>query len=1031
LRTNKNRTKISFAAFPAWVALALAGALIAAPAGQTQAAAGPPPAGPLPPVFLPAAPPPSVLRAVGLAQPVGAQVRLSWRVVRQARAYDVYRDGALLTRTAFPRDTDYAVAGGETHTYAVASVSGGREGGRSATATASVPLGGGQVVYADGFQNDWQCWGWAGMSFGAANPAPSVPAPSGHVIRVTAGPWEALYLHHAALRAATYAALSFQAHGGPAGGQRLMVSALRSGIPQAPVALAPLPAGAWGAQTVTLQSLGVAGADDVDGFWIQDATGTAQTPFSVDGIALTPAVVPAAPQGLTATPAWAAHCPQCGMPMPHILLAWSAVPGAASYAVSRDGAKAAAVTGTAWTDMAVTSGHSYTYTVTALDAAGQGAPSAPATAVAPALPAPLTAPVNLRVRGIWGASVTDALAWTPTPGAASYTVYQSDVPIAQGLTASAFTVPAGVIWQGGLFTVTATDAQGAESLPSAPVGYRDAQDPAAPPAWAQGTPDTPDALVAAPDWNAGRPRVVLSWHGRRSANSYSVYRDGAKVASDVWRAYYIDTDVKPGTVHTYAVAGDNTDCPSVIEGALSEPASATALTAAPAASGVKVQITRVVANDDSVVVFFAPVPGATDYRIHLSGDPSKVKYAGVITQEARAGLVPRTPVAIEWNGIDPARGADLVVEAVDKLGPFQRMDGSTDDGTASGMAGMTGVMTGEAINGQGDPSDVPVVLASSDSFHVDCKPAVLAGAQAFFDNFRSSRPFVRLPTPAPLDGGQYYGDARDYAAYTNDKWEVRQYGADLTNSKFFVMGGHFMDTTYDGGGPGSPNGPHNNDASLVMLPRATADLSGGKVLHVTFEVDAHFDSRRWCELMIGEAGDTLIDSAKFDDFGRRPTVSGSLLRWQIGAESHKLQLFAGDGSAPGVDLMQCVTGDDNAAVSRVMWDHVGPFANGTTQDLDKRHRFDLYLSKTHYRIQETTPDGLYNVVRERDFPQGVSLPFDKCQVYFLHQVYHTFNDRSELMEWYPYDSFWYDQRPFSDERHWDNLGFSVLNAFPS
>jgi len=1004
---------MNFTPLPAWAALALAGSLYAAPAGQAQAAAAPPA--------------PAVMRALGRVRPVGAQISLFWSPVPQAGAYDVYRDGAFLFRTTANRTTDYAVAGGEAHTYAVSALNGAGEGGRSVSAGARVPVGGGQVVYTGGLQDGWQSWGWAGLDLGSA-----APALSGRSVCVSAGPWEALYLHHAAFSAAPYAGLSFAVHGGPAGGQRLMVRALRSGVPQAPVPLAPLPAGAWRTVTVTLQSLGVAGAPDVDGFWVQDASGTAQAPFFLDDIALTSAppqaAPPAAPQGLTATPAWAAHCPQCGTAMPHILLAWAAVPNAASYAVYRDGARVADAAGTAWTDMAVTSGHSYAYTVTALDAAGQSAPSAPASAVAPDPPAPLTPPVNLHVRGVWGTAITDALAWTPVPNAASYSVYQSDVPIAQGLTVPAFTVPADVIWQGGLFTVTATDAAGVESLPSAPVGYRDCQDPAAPPAWAQGTPDTPDTLAAAPDWNAGRPRVVLSWHGRRTANSYSVYRDGAKVASDVWRAYYIDADVQPGATHTYAVAGDNTDCPTVIEGVLSAPVSATALTSAPAALGVKVQVTKVVADDDSAVVFFTPLPGVVDYRIHLAGDSSKVKYAGTITQEARAGLVPRTPIAIEWNGIDPAHGADLVVEAVDKLGPFQRMDGATGDG----MAGMTmGTTAGEAINGQGDPSDVPAVLAASDAFHVDCKPVALTGAQAFFDNFRGSRPFVQQPNPAPVDGGQYYGDPRDYAAFTNGKWEVRQYGADLVHSKFFVMGDHFMDTTYDGGGPGSPNGPHNNDASLVMMPRATADLSGGKVLHVTFEVDAHFDSRRWCELMIGAPGDTLIDPAKFDDFGRKPTVSGNLLRWQIGAEAHKLQLFSGDGSTPGVDLMQCVTGDDNNAISRVMWDHVGPFANGTTQDLDKRHRFDLYLSKTHYRIQETTPDGLYNVVRERDFPQGVSLPFDKCQVYFLHQVYHTFNDRSELMEWYPYDSYWYNQRPFSDERHWDGMGFEVLDAFPT
>ncbi len=116
---------------------------------------------------------------------------------------------------------------------------------------------------------------------------------------------------------------------------------------------------------------------------------------------------------------------------------------------------------------------------------------------------------------------------------------------------------------------------------------------------------------------------------------------------------------------------------------------------------------------------------------------------------------------------------------------------------------------------------------------------------------------------------------------------------------------------------------------------------------------------------------------------------------------------------------------------RIKWDYVSPLTNGTTQDLDKRHRFDLYLSKTHYRISETTPDGMYNMIRDKDFPAGVSLPFDKCQVYFDHQVYHTFNDHNEVVSGCPQNYYWSNYRPFSDERHWDNMGFSVLPNFPA
>ena len=71
------------------------------------------------------------------------------------------------------------------------------------------------------------------------------------------------------------------------------------------------------------------------------------------------------------------------------------------------------------------------------------------------------------------------------------------------------------------------------------------------------------------------------------------------------------------------------------------------------------------------------------------------------------------------------------------------------------------------------------------------------------------------------------------------------------------------------------------------------------------------------------------------------------------------------------------------------------------------------------------------VVKDAVFPAGVTLPFDHCQVYFVHQVYHTANDRPELLDYDPADPYWVNNRPYADERHWDNLGFAVLDSFPA
>ena len=1004
---------MKFTLLPAWTALVLAGGLLA---GPPALAVGAPTSGG---IALPIVP--THLAATGLAQPIGSQVQLSWVPISRTTSYKVYRDGKFLAFSSRALWTDYAVAAGETHTYTVACLGVTGESRPSVPVAATVPAGGGQVVYADALQNGWQSWRWAGLNLSSQD-----PARAGCAVRVAAGPWQAMYLHHASFSTAPFAAVTFWINGGSSGGQWLWVKALRNGVPQTAVSLGPLAPGRWQSVTVPLASLGVAGVPDMDGLWVQDASGTTPPAFSVDEIALTagapPVAPPATPSGLSATPQWAASCPKCaGMAMPHIVLAWNAVPGAASYTVYRDGAKIQdALASSGWTDMAVVSGHSYTYTVTATGPGGESLPSAPASAVAPSPPADqavLTAPTNLSVSGLWSGVATDQIAWSPVPGAAGYNVYQYDAPLAKGLTGTTYSVPSGLYCYGLTYTVTAVDGMGMESLPSAVATAQGRNDPSSRPAWMPNAPAVPNSLDASTEWNAGAPRVHLTWHGDMTDFTYSVYRDGHQVASGLWGLNYYDAALHPGETHTYTVSGVNISWTTCTESLQSAPVTATSPQSAPTALGVPVQITGARPNDDSVLVSFASVPGARDYRAYDTARPDSVKYSG-------GGL------SIEMNGLDPVAGADLVVEAVDKLGPFQKMDGMAGPGAMQ----MDGIHS--AVNGQGDPSDIPNVLASSAPFHVTCQPVSLTGSQAFFDTFRNEQPLVVQPMPAPA-GNEFYGHPDMFAEAANDKWTVRNYGGDLINTQAFFMGNHLMDTVYDGCTPHSQGPIHNNNASVVLMPKVTADISGGRVLHVTFEVDSHFDLRRWCDVQIAQAGDLLTQPGKLDPGNgplRAPTRSGNSLRWKIGSEFHDLTLYRNRGTAdqpaiqqlPMINLDWATGGTERFGLAaRIRWDGV-PLNNGTAQDLDKRHRFDLYLSQTHYRIMESG-----SVIKDADFPIGQTLPFDKCQVYFVHQLYHTANDRDELVNWNPADSYWSNYRPWCDERHWDAMGQEVLLGFPA
>ena len=871
-----------------------------------------------------------------------------------------------------------------------------------------------QTIYAGALQNGWQYWGWGNDTL-----TNSTPALSAASIKAQEGPWQAVYLHHAPFRTSPAATVSFWINGGPTGGQSLAVTALRSSVPQAAVPLPPLKAG-WQQVQITLPRLGVGAVADMDGLWVQNNTAGTLAPFYLDKIAITglPSFLPApppAPAGLTATPQWAASCPACGgMAMAHVVLAWDAVPGATAYTVYRDGVKQVSPAQAGWTDMNVAGGQTYSYAVSATGPGGEGARSAAVSATAPNPPASaeaLTAPVNLCVSGVWAGAPTDTLSWSPVPGAASYNVYQYTTLIAKGVSGTSYVLPASVWWNGMTYSVTAVDSLGTESLPSAIAAAQGAWDPSQTPSWVPDAPVVPTHLAAVPEWNNGRPRVHLSWQGAGSDFTYTLYRDGQPVLPGLWGLNAYDLNVQPGDSHSYTVTASNVPWTLAVESAASAAVSAAMPSGPPSAAVGSVQVTGVEANDDSAIVSFAAVPGASDYRVYDTAHPNTVKYSG-------------GSLSIEMNGLDPA-GATLVVEAVDKLGPFQTMDGMAGPG-AMQMDGMH-----QAINGQGDPSNIPAVLARSAPTPVNLTPRGMAGTQVFSDNFRAEPPLAALPLPAPQPGTNY-GVPDCFASYANAKWTILNYGGDLDDSKVFFMGSHFMDTLYDGGTPHTNSPMHNNNASLVMMPNVTADISGGKVLHVTFEVDAHMDGRRWCDVFVGAAGDTLVDPGKFADFaGRRPTLSGKLFRWEIQNNQHALSVFPGVQPDAYSDIVHLThqengVGPDSFGICA----RSGPWCkipwNGTSGDLDKRHKFDLYLSQNRAVIMEQG-----QVVKDAVFPAGVTLPFDHCQVYFVHQLYHTGNDRPELLNYSPDETYWINNRPYSDERHWDNCAFSVLDAFPA
>ena len=141
----------------------------------------------------------------------------------------------------------------------------------------------GQPIYADKLVNGWQPWGWATINYDA-----HTPVHSGHAsiaVTVKKG-WDALYIHHDTFNTAAYKSLTFWVNGGARGGQVLQVQATASKKPVKAYKIPALRANAWTQVTVPLAALGGAHRKDVDGFWIEDASGKPLATFFIDDIAL-------------------------------------------------------------------------------------------------------------------------------------------------------------------------------------------------------------------------------------------------------------------------------------------------------------------------------------------------------------------------------------------------------------------------------------------------------------------------------------------------------------------------------------------------------------------------------------------------------------------------------------------------------------------------------------------------------------------------------------------------------------------------
>ena len=254
---------------------------------------------------------------------------------------------------------------------------------------------------------------------------------------------------------------------------------------------------------------------------------------------------PAAPEGLTATAGDA-----------RVALTWTANGEAdlAGYRIHRDGVTVATVTGTSWTDTAVSNGTTYAYTITAVDSSGNESPlsgetrAVPADVTAPAAPAGLVAA---------GSATGVTLDWADQAEADlhGYLIYRAAAAdgelvrlTPEAVTVSAYIDAAAPADAVSYYRVTAVDRAGNES-PLSGTAYAAPRDVTAP-----AVPSTLTATGTA----AG---VTLDWADQAEADlaGYVVRRDGvALTAAAITVSGFEDTTAVAGVTYAYTVAAVDT-----------------------------------------------------------------------------------------------------------------------------------------------------------------------------------------------------------------------------------------------------------------------------------------------------------------------------------------------------------------------------------------------------------------------------------------------------------------------------------------
>jgi len=392
---------------------------------------------------------PSGVTATPACSNGSALVHVTWQAGANATGYRVYRNGVFYSQPSVTNFDDPSVTPGQSYTYVVQSVnkSGTAESGSaSATPASCVPPPGGFVssateVCSNGTPSVHVTWNAAsgatsysvsrdnvtlqsGLT-GSSYDDPNVTTGQSYLYAVTA-------VNSGGSTVAPPTSVTINACPTPPPAPTLSASTFCSA--NKPAVHLSWTGSAGASYTILRNGLSIAGPqprttyDDTSvatqqyTYSIRASNGSGSSDSNSVTIAVPSDACPPAAPTLSANAT-------CSGGAPAVALLWSAASGASSYTVLRNGASIGSMTATSYTDSNVTRGQSYTYTVRAVNAAGNADSNSAQVSIASDACATPPGAFTLSAAPFCdttGTPVTAVrLTWTASAGATSYAILRA------------------------------------------------------------------------------------------------------------------------------------------------------------------------------------------------------------------------------------------------------------------------------------------------------------------------------------------------------------------------------------------------------------------------------------------------------------------------------------------------------------------------------------------------------------------------------------------------------------------------------